>query len=478
MNHLPDDPRQWPDDPFALLGVERGVGELDLKRAYTRLIRRFKPEHHPKEFQRIRDAYEQCQLQFRWFSPAIDSPEPERDSPLPEVVAPEAAENFQESAASRQEDLPRLASVDEAERLWRLAIEGNLEEAYGELRRLAAATPDRVDLPLRLYWLLACTPGLDAERTRHDWLAEALARSRLTGAAVELYRRELAADPPAALSGPYLKLLAVDADPESLLQLGRLRVAAAGRSGCWTPIDRDLVQMARTVPLFNESSWLYYLGSCADWTVWSQPWPLAAHLRDELKRLRHLELAHAGLFDQMEATERVALVPRTAQEESWTSRAEAILSPAWVKLVPTIWADGELNYADAKPALDEAVENPGGLLRQFDRFQRDFGGVVLGRMAHAFQRMWRLRSDADDEYPADSIRGLVYQFHGWLPGSWHREYPNYRMKILGYLRQFHLSPMELTEACSTHPDPNIRRISDYHRENLSLQIVWLACELA
>jgi hypothetical protein len=47
---LPDDPRRWPGDPFELLGVARGAVEIEIKRAYTRLIRRFKPEHHPEEF--------------------------------------------------------------------------------------------------------------------------------------------------------------------------------------------------------------------------------------------------------------------------------------------------------------------------------------------------------------------------------------------------------------------------------------------
>jgi hypothetical protein len=55
---LPDDPSQWPADPHALLGVPRDVGPRELKRAYTRLIRTYKPERFPEEFRRIRAAYE------------------------------------------------------------------------------------------------------------------------------------------------------------------------------------------------------------------------------------------------------------------------------------------------------------------------------------------------------------------------------------------------------------------------------------
>src|SRR5437764_570636 len=55
---LPDDPARWPDDPYELLGVPRDVSPRDLRRAYTRLIRAYKPEHFPEQFRRIRAAYE------------------------------------------------------------------------------------------------------------------------------------------------------------------------------------------------------------------------------------------------------------------------------------------------------------------------------------------------------------------------------------------------------------------------------------
>src|SRR4051812_38918873 len=63
---LPDDMADWPTDPFALLGVTPGASGADVKRAYTRLLRRFKPEHHPDQFRRIREAYEACQERAAW----------------------------------------------------------------------------------------------------------------------------------------------------------------------------------------------------------------------------------------------------------------------------------------------------------------------------------------------------------------------------------------------------------------------------
>lgn len=47
-----------PHSPQAFFGVEDGFDRRDLKRKYNRLIRRFKPEKSPAEFQKIRAAYE------------------------------------------------------------------------------------------------------------------------------------------------------------------------------------------------------------------------------------------------------------------------------------------------------------------------------------------------------------------------------------------------------------------------------------
>ena len=58
-HHLPDDLARWPEDPYEVLGVERPSDRSELRRAYTRLIRVFKPERAPEAFRRLRQAYEQ-----------------------------------------------------------------------------------------------------------------------------------------------------------------------------------------------------------------------------------------------------------------------------------------------------------------------------------------------------------------------------------------------------------------------------------
>jgi hypothetical protein len=91
---LPDDVSRWPSDPFDVLGLARPATETDAKRAYTKLIRRFKPEHHPEQFRRVREAYETVLERIKWHGFEREFVEPARPpEPQPEPTA-ERLPNF------------------------------------------------------------------------------------------------------------------------------------------------------------------------------------------------------------------------------------------------------------------------------------------------------------------------------------------------------------------------------------------------
>ena len=48
-----------PNDPYAVLGIERTSDEAAIKRAYFRLVREYPPEREPEKFQELRVAYDQ-----------------------------------------------------------------------------------------------------------------------------------------------------------------------------------------------------------------------------------------------------------------------------------------------------------------------------------------------------------------------------------------------------------------------------------
>lgn len=63
-----------PRRPAQFFGLEPGFERNDLKRAYNRLLRQFKPEKFPEEFQKIRAAYETLDEQLRYGTVLPDLP--------------------------------------------------------------------------------------------------------------------------------------------------------------------------------------------------------------------------------------------------------------------------------------------------------------------------------------------------------------------------------------------------------------------
>lgn len=55
------------DDPYVLLDVRPGASGDQIRRAYLRKVKVWKPDRHPAEFRRIREAYDRLREQERWF---------------------------------------------------------------------------------------------------------------------------------------------------------------------------------------------------------------------------------------------------------------------------------------------------------------------------------------------------------------------------------------------------------------------------
>ncbi len=471
---LPDDPREWPTDPFALLGVPRSVGETDLKRAYTRLIRKYKPEHAPEEFRRIREAYEAAVEMSRWYrdAPPVSDPtfSPPFESPGPfhpggSSAPPEAPSSDQRAAEPHetQVDPPvRPARIDPVEDAWAAAVAGDWAAAYTALVVLSDAHLDRADLPLRLYWLLALRPTLDADRNRHDWLVAALTRARLTGPAVELYARELAADPH-ALTTPYLRLLELaDVPADRVLAVARLRLAVADRR--WAAVEVDLDVLARRAGELDEAAWLRYLTDVSAHATFAQTpatatqTPVAARCAALLAGLKHLELRHSWAFDRLDEQQAAARVWRAA-----TMVAEPVR-----RAVYAAWTGGDWREPLAA-ARAWAVADPVAALRKCDQATQE-GAAVLA----AFARMVDTRHGAEPiapDYPPALIRGLVRAF---LTNDGRQVYPLMREALLQFLIAERIDPEELVAACAEDATHLARLVASRVQEDQTLRLVYRA----
>ncbi|WP_439621921.1 DnaJ domain-containing protein [Gemmata sp.] len=455
-DELPDDPERWPRDPYELLGVRHTATETDLKRAYTRLIRRFKPERFPDQFRRVREAYEAALDALKWRSrfDLSDDPDPPAEPlrpPAPEADVPEA---YTADAADPRAHRPG-DPVDEA---WALAARGELHAAYSRLVELATVRADAPAVPLRLYWLLALRPALDATRTRHLWLAAALDRARLTGAAADLYQRELEADPDAALFGPYARLLDAGAAPGPLLRAARMRLAAAGAARALVRVEVNLDALAPRADQFDETAWLGYLVGVMGVVGFERGHPARVKCADLIAGLKHLQLRVAWAFDQLDEQDavfnawwRAHAAPdpvRDVVRDAWAGppagwRRAAHRAAAWVRSDP----DAALRQLDAAAAVSDArplLDTFGQLLAAHARFDRSHSPGV--------------------------VRGLVRQF---LATARARDYRSVRSELLQLLLCEFVDPAELVHACSVDTDRPAREFAREVRGDAALRLVWL-----
>jgi hypothetical protein len=119
-HELPQDPDSWPSDPFRLLGVRPGISTRDLRKAYLRLIKAYKPEHSPVEFQKIRQAYEQALALSSHFRPIGDPLEESSELAYPFESGSKSIEPNEPSRAE-----PPVPSIDP----WDLACDGQPDPA-------------------------------------------------------------------------------------------------------------------------------------------------------------------------------------------------------------------------------------------------------------------------------------------------------------------------------------------------------------
>ena len=147
-----------PNHPAGFFGLGAQFDRRELKRAYNELIRRFKPERFPQEFQRIRAAYEELEDAIRYGA------QPESPTVLREPTEwPEKAAAWHQLTLTDGQPTTQQ-SLEERIR------SGDVQCAYEELKA------QRKKSPLDFYTLALLSdvvPGSDAHQFA-DWLLRGL----------------------------------------------------------------------------------------------------------------------------------------------------------------------------------------------------------------------------------------------------------------------------------------------------------------
>lgn len=385
---LPDDLSRWPSDPHTLLGVSHGVTPVQLRRAYHRLIRIYKPEHFPEQFRRIREAYDSLCFLAEMFAAREEagvSPPNEEAQSLDTVEwtagIPRPVE--EEVIAEREQ-----AYVDKLDKLWEDAIAGHPEGAYQSLSQLTQQHAGRTDYYLRLYWLRTLFPDLDARRTPRDWLVQGMLATGLAGPLRQLYREEVTADPNEALSERYQRLLDSPVQGGLLADLIEWRFQAAVRLRHWNVLQEDLVRLRPRFGIGEEQLWLRLLLGLAEgaaWTTDPEGLRFLATCRAEIARHEFLASRMSYFFDRFDHLLEAATGWHTL------CRRRGVLA--------TVWGIANSSFDEIVPRMFRR-HIPTALLRLLgSAWSRPFGEVrvaltdILESIA-VFPKLWLSRFDA------------------------------------------------------------------------------------
>lgn len=409
---LPDDVSRWPDDPYRLLGVAQDVDPKELRRAYTRLIRTYKPEQYPEQFRRIREAYEEVLRRvefYRFFQPV-----PTEEPPVSTPESPVALES------------PRVRSLtQEIHDAWQGACAGDEPAAYRRLLELRGLHPERDDVYAPLYWLLTLNPALDPARCPRDWLLEGLSISRLSGPLRELYRREIQDNDAYPLEESFHQLLSVPAAPTTVADFVEWRWLAAARQQQWQLLIEDVCELRTGVRHQDEQVWARLLISAVNYLSWGNNSALeyADTCRRELHGLVHL---HRLLGDELDRLDYLHDVATSWQKLCFTQNVS-------LELLELLAASWYVPFAEVRPRLLNYLcsvdREPEKLVGELDCLRRDapatlslFGNLLvqlecsvesmpddprtpalLGQMTRAF-----LASQRDTKYAWLRLRLLKY----------------------------------------------------------------------
>ncbi|MEX1367933.1 MAG: DnaJ domain-containing protein [Nannocystaceae bacterium] len=137
----PPQPLPDTDDPYVLLDVRAGASLEQIRRAYLRRVKTYKPDRHPAEFRRVREAYDHLREQESWFDAwrqasdvvrqAIEDAGDNGEGVANESESDPLTDDAEQREATRQRAAQREADAE---------IEAEVErEAQAEERRGAAA---------------------------------------------------------------------------------------------------------------------------------------------------------------------------------------------------------------------------------------------------------------------------------------------------------------------------------------------------
>lgn len=408
--HLPEDLRRWPRDPYQVLGVAPRCDPLVARKAYTRLIRHFKPEQFPEHFRLIREAYDTVKREAPFFASIHNDSEPDESAPPADIAAAEP-----ESSPDRP-DKPDLLQA-----LWDRACNGDVEEPYRRLRETYEINPQGSELPARLYAILLAYPDLDLRNAPCDWLVRGMRAEGPWGPCRQLYRREIEDHPEEALSDRFANLIDTVTLPRVVIEFLGWRWEALLRLGRVEGIAADLLRAAPRLQREDEEGWVRVLLRAADYLAW-HPGSGFDELCADIESHVHV---HSTLGEDLSRLDFLRDLSR-----SWHQlRNGRIPETPLLDVLPLTWSSPFENRHRILARCRAVAENPEASLASLDDLRR-CAPLVAAHLGLTLSWLWHASADPRDE---SEMRSAVNDhFRDLPPPVGASDYALYRENLLHF----------------------------------------------
>ncbi len=298
-DHLSDDLDRWPSTPRAVLNVTSTADKSEIRRAYSMLIRRFRPETHPRHFQRIREAMEMLLASLEVMKPPIkldldllaDS-----ESPSP-TVRSSVEVHEQPKTASRQVAAEQHDASYESQRdqIWAEYSRQPTAQCLQRLFDLAQRSEFDPTPFIMGCWAARLSPELNPDRRPFDWLQAGLKKFGGEAELIELLLEEFR-DDATLLTDEVSGQLTDDIRNSELLQAylsARWRLLA--QHGLWKQISREFDKAQKKISYSHPDVWFQIVQRAFELGVLASDgdgrW-LASHARTELQALASARSVH------------------------------------------------------------------------------------------------------------------------------------------------------------------------------------------
>jgi hypothetical protein len=403
--HLPEELENWPSDAWAVLGVSHSADAKSIKRAYTQILKRFKPEQSPQHFQRLREAYDHVQQFLAWrdkYTEFNNSAEPTETVPAnTNGNAPEQLASSNEEKNFPIEEIPVATLVPEINVLklaWEEITNGKTQEPYARLvkwhKDLLESEPEPRPSHgqgyAQAYWLLTLHPLLDKKNSAFDWICIGLQRSGNSWQLLELLEREIDRHPPAVFEPPFLRCLETATAPV-LVRLLVMRWKAAERLQRREIIFSEVEKYRNSISFDEPSGWAILLMTALECNVFNDAPPFVSFkpYLEEIETLPQEEIE--------ERLHRWDILLQLAQQ--WAVFLSYKMPPTWKTLLQLTCCDSQFDYYIAiQKVVAEVAEYPIDAMKAFDRILercRPAAVLMFAMLSnYCYQRGVRFKDDA------------------------------------------------------------------------------------